>query len=83
MPVRSLGQEDPMENGMATHSNILAWRITINRGALWATVHEVAQSWTRLKGLSMHACIGTVTLNINKIAHPFCECFAFCRPTEK
>jgi len=25
--VRSLGQEDPMENGMATHSRILAWRI--------------------------------------------------------
>ena len=52
MPVRSLSQEDPMENEMATHSNILAWRITINRGALWATVHEVAQSWTRLKGLN-------------------------------
>ena len=26
--VRSLGQEDPMENGMATHSRILAWRIS-------------------------------------------------------
>ena len=25
--VRSLGREDPMENGMATHSSILAWRI--------------------------------------------------------
>ena len=25
--VRSLGQEDPLEEGMATHSNILAWRI--------------------------------------------------------
>ena len=25
--VRSLGQEDPMEWGMATHSSILAWRI--------------------------------------------------------
>ena len=25
--VRSLGQEDPLEKGMATHSNILAWRI--------------------------------------------------------
>ena len=24
---RSLGQEDPMEKGMATHSSILAWRI--------------------------------------------------------
>ena len=27
-PVRSLGQEDPLEEGMATHSSILAWRIT-------------------------------------------------------
>ena len=25
--VRSLGQEDPLENGMATHLSILAWRI--------------------------------------------------------
>ena len=25
--VRSLGQEDPLEEGMATHSSILAWRI--------------------------------------------------------
>ena len=28
MQVRSLGQEDPLEKGMATHSNILAWRIS-------------------------------------------------------
>ena len=27
MPVRSLGGEDPLEDGMATHSSILAWRI--------------------------------------------------------
>ena len=27
MRVRSLGQEDPLEKGMTTHSNILAWRI--------------------------------------------------------
>ena len=26
-PVQSLGQEDPLEEGMATHSSILAWRI--------------------------------------------------------
>ena len=26
--VQSQGQEDPLENGMATHSNILAWRIS-------------------------------------------------------
>ena len=27
MRVRSLGQEDPLEKGMATHFSILAWRI--------------------------------------------------------
>ena len=28
MQVRSLGQEDPLEEEMATHSSILAWRIS-------------------------------------------------------
>ena len=37
--VRSLGQEDPLEEGMATHSSILAWRIPMDRGAWRATVH--------------------------------------------
>ena len=31
--VQSLGQEDPLEEGIATHSNILAWRICMDRGA--------------------------------------------------
>ena len=44
--VRSLGWEDPLEEGMATHSNILAWRISVNRGAWWATVHGLAESDT-------------------------------------
>ena len=30
--VRSLGWEDPLEEGMATHSSILAWRIRMDRG---------------------------------------------------
>ena len=36
--VQSLGQEDPLEKGIATHSNILAWEIPWTRGAWWATV---------------------------------------------
>ena len=32
MWVQSLGQEDPLEESMATHSNILAWRIPMDRG---------------------------------------------------
>ena len=31
--VPSLGQEDPLEGSMATHSSILAWRIPMNGGA--------------------------------------------------
>ena len=42
--VRSLGWEDSLEKGMATHSSILAWRIPMNRGAWWATLHGVAKS---------------------------------------
>ena len=34
--------------GMATHSNILAWRAPMDRGAWWATVLEVAKSQTCL-----------------------------------
>ena len=41
--VQSLGREDPLEKGMATHSSILAWRIP-----WWATVHGVTNSWTQL-----------------------------------
>ena len=44
--VQSLGQEDPLEKGMATHSGILAWRIPKDRGAWRATVHGVAESDT-------------------------------------
>ena len=44
--VRSLGWEDPLEESMTTHSSILGWRIPMDRGAWWATVHEVAESQT-------------------------------------
>ena len=43
--VQSLGWEDLLEDGMATHSSILAWRIPMDRGTWWATVHGVAKSW--------------------------------------
>ena len=46
MRVQSLGQEDPLQEGMATHSGILAWR---------ATVHGITKSWTRLQQLSTRA----------------------------
>ena len=37
MRVQSLGWEDPLEEDMATHSSILAWRIPMDRGAWRAT----------------------------------------------
>ena len=46
--VRPLGLEDPLEEGMATHSSILVWRIPMNRGPWRVTVHGVSKSWTWL-----------------------------------
>ena len=47
--VQSLGWEDPLEEGMATHSSILAWRIPVDQSAWLATVNGVAKSRTRLR----------------------------------
>ena len=44
--VRSLGWEDALEEGMATHSTILAWKNSMDRGAWQVVVHRVAQSRT-------------------------------------
>ena len=44
--VQSLGWEDPLEEGVATHSSILTWRIPMDRGAWQTTVLGVAKSWT-------------------------------------
>ena len=44
--VQSLGWEDPLEEGMGTHSSILAWRIPMDRGARRAAVHGVKKSQT-------------------------------------
>ena len=47
--VHSLGWEDPLEEGMATHSSILAWKIPMDKGARWATVRWVTKSQTQLR----------------------------------
>ena len=51
--IQSLGGKDPLEEGIATHSNILAWRIPgkrdpvlLDRGAWWATVIGITKSQT-------------------------------------
>ena len=54
--VWSLGWEDPLEEGMATHSSILAWRIPMDRGAWQARVHRVAESLAWLSGQALGDC---------------------------
>ena len=44
--VLSLGWEDSLEDGMATHSRILACKIPMARGAWWATIHRIEKNWT-------------------------------------
>ena len=56
--VQSVGGEDPLEEGMATHSSILAWRIS------WTCNHGVAKSRTRLKQLSTLTRAGEESLCI-------------------
>ena len=43
--VQSLGLEDPLEKGMATHSSIFAWRIPWTNDPGWTIVHGVSKSW--------------------------------------
>ena len=44
--VQSLHWEEPLEEGMATHSSILALRIPTDRGDWQAIVHRIAKNWT-------------------------------------
>ena len=51
--IQYLGWEDPLQEGLETHSSFLAWRILWAETPGWATVHEVAKNQTRL---NIHAC---------------------------
>ena len=71
MWVWSLGQEIPdllLEEGMATHSSILAWKIPMDRGARWATVHSIAKNWTWLKQLILH---GELSYELVEVSYDF------------
>ena len=46
----TLGWEVPLEEGMATNSSILAWRMPMDRGVWQSSVHRVAKSQTELSG---------------------------------
>ena len=41
--IQSLGREDPLEEGMATHSSVLAWRILMDRGAWQVTESDTTE----------------------------------------
>ena len=49
-----LGQEDPPEKEMATHSSILAWRIPMDRGAWLAILHGVTKNRTWQTDFQFH-----------------------------
>ena len=61
--VRSLGWEDPLEKGKATHSSILAWRIP------WTTAHVVTKSQKWLS--DFHTMTKRVIVQISKINSVF------------
>ena len=63
--VRSLGREDPLEEGMATHSSLLAWRILMDRGAWKATVHGITESdMTEQLSIAQHTTLNTLSPSI-------------------
>ena len=45
--LQSLGQEDPLEEDKATHSNILAWKIPWTEESGGAMVQRVTKSWIK------------------------------------
>ena len=59
--VQSLVWEDPLEESMATHSSILAWRILMDRGAWRAALRVVAQSRTRLSNFHFSSILSLLS----------------------
>ena len=66
--VWSLGLKDPLEEGTATHSSILALRNLMDEGTWRAIVHRVVKSQTTTEATSMYACYPfTSSLHQSKI----------------
>ena len=77
--VLPLGWKDPLEEGVATHSSLLAWRIPMDRGVWQPVVHGVTKSWTWLKRLStVHKrsqCLHTQSsVNVNSLSNLLPHC---------
>ena len=70
MQVQSLGQEDPLEEGMATHSSILAWRIpwTEEPGSPWG--HKELDTTEQLNNNNLFSSCSLITsygCSLNKL----------------
>ena len=64
--VVSLGQEDPLEKEMATHSSFLAWKNLMDRGAWWTMIHAWGhKESTTTEWLSMHMHTASLPDNID------------------
>ena len=74
--VQSLDWEDALEEGMATHSSILVWRIPTDRGDWWATVHGVTKRWSH-KALyrTIYICKVYIYLYIHSSVDGHLDCF--------
>ena len=77
--VRSLGLEDPLEQGTATHSSILVWRIPTDRGAWWgckvrhdwATKHSTAWTFIQVNKFKYMNVWGTRRQLANLLSHSY------------
>ena len=81
--VRSLDWEDPLEKGMASHTSILAWRISMDRRAWWATVRGVTNSLDTTEWLSRVQHIVDKSTNWSQLNHLLAvwlgaTCLTFC-----
>ena len=64
-----LGQEDPLEKEMATHSSILAWKIPWTEESGRLTVHGVAKSQTRLSNFTSLLLAPPGKLMVTNLVH--------------
>ena len=74
--VPSQGWEDPLEEGMAAHSSILAWRIPVDRGTWRATVLRAAKRRTQLSDLQ-RSTHGQIVYEMNLAKRETTKCYSF------
>ena len=67
--IQSLGLEDPLDKGMATHSTIVAWRISMDRGAWLESIGQ--QDLDMTEWLTLCPCSPHSTL-VHKVARTSC-----------